>query len=708
MFKLGIPDMLNSFRKYGLRITAIVSVICLLVASTALASEPTLLTADEPTSIVTGKAAQLNIGAAVAMGGSHYANKNLNYYYNYGRVVTSYLSEVSDTQLMRTEWNGAAVQVDYLNLDGTVASSKTVPKELSLFGGFFAGTKNYYLVFGQNNTDESDSLEVLRVVKYNKSWKRLSACSIKGINTYIPFDAGSLRMAEYNGVLYIHTCHEMYQSSDGLHHQANMTFEINQSDMSLKDHYSGVMNLSYGYVSHSFNQFIRIKDGVIYRADHGDAYPRSIAVTSYSASGRMTRPSYYGSVTVFEGSIGQNYTGASLGGFEISGTHMITAYNLDSEFRNNLRNIMVGTCSLSDHSVETIQITDHTSDENITCYTPHLVKLNDSDLLLMWIEHDNGTGDEQCGMALLNASGHLNGSVVYMDRCLSDCQPIVLSSGQVSWYSSDSSKMWLYTIDPYNLSSVKVTTVTAKPASFTYDGSAKTPSVTVKYGKTTLKEGTDYEIASVTNNVDPGTGHISVRGIGKYSGMNSASFLVCYTDVPSTHNFKKAVYWATDTGIVAGYSGVRKGTFGVGDNITRGQVVTMLWRAAGKPEPASSKQTFSDVPVTHNFYKAIQWAVEQGITGGYTGARKGQFGPSDDCTRGQIVTFLWRFAGQPEPWFVGWQQFSDVPTTSNFYKAIEWAAENSITTGFSDGSFGVSKTCTRGQCVTFIYRLLGQ
>jgi len=657
---------------------------------------------------VTGKTAVLDIGATVTIGGRHYSNSNRNNYSSYGGVVTSYLTEISETQLMRTEWTGAAVQADYLNQDGTIASSKTIPKELDLFGGFYAGSKYYYLVFGQKNTDEDNSLEVLRAVKYSKSWKRISACSISNINTYIPFDAGSLRMDENNGILYIHTCHEMYKSEDGYHHQANMTFEIKESDMTLKDQYSDVMNLSYGYVSHSFNQFIKISNGVVYRADHGDAYPRGIAVTAYPVGGSMTSPSFYGSVTGFEGNTGQNYTGASLGGFEVSGSHLLAAYSLDSAFGNNLRNIMIGTVSLEDHSTGTVQITEHAAGENITCYTPQLVKIDDWHFLLMWIEYNNGTGEQQCAIAQIDGSGHLCGDIVYTDKCLSDCQPIVLSTGQVCWYSSDGTKMRLYRIDPYNLSAVKETTVTAKPASFTYNGSAWTPSVTVKYGKTTLKEGTDYKITSVTGNVDPGTGHVSVQGIGKYSGMNSASFLVCYTDVPSTHNFKQAVYWATDMGIAAGYSGNRKGLFGVGDNITRGQVVMMLWRAAGKPEPASNKQTFKDVPVSHNFFKAVQWAVEQGITGGYTGARKGQFGSSDDCTRGQIVTFLWRFAGQPDPWASGWQRFSDVPSDHNFYKAIEWAAENSITTGFSDGTFGVNKTCTRGQCVTFLYRLIGK
>jgi len=130
-----------------------------------------------------------------------------------------------------------------------------------------------------------------------------------------------------------------------------------------------------------------------------------------------------------------------------------------------------------------------------------------------------------------------------------------------------------------------------------------------------------------------------------------------------------------------------------------------LWRAADKPKAKDLKsQSFTDVPTTSSFYKAIQWALEQGITAGFS---DGTFRPSDNCTRGQIVTFLWRYAGKPSPKGKT-QTFSDVPTSNNFFKAIQWASEQNITSGYSDGTFGVYKTCTRGQCVTFLYRLLGK
>ena len=176
-----------------------------------------------------------------------------------------------------------------------------------------------------------------------------------------------------------------------------------------------------------------------------------------------------------------------------------------------------------------------------------------------------------------------------------------------------------------------------------------------------------------------------------------------FADVPLTHSFARSVYWAYNEGITGGKGNT--GRFAVNEEITRGQVVTFLWRAAGQPEPKKKTQTFKDVPTTHNFYKAIQWASEQGITGGYTGKKAGYFGPADNCTRGQIVTFMWRFAGNPAPKGDS-QTFPDVSTKHNFYKAVQWAYENAITTGYKNGKFGVNDTCTRGQCVTFLYRLM--
>lgn len=392
-------------------------------------------------------------------------NKNTNNYGSYGRKVYSYLTEINSNKLMRVEGKSdGAVHVEYLDRTGKVTSKKTIKKELAEFEGFFAGKDAYFIVFGQNNLKENDKLEVLRVVKYDKSWNRKAACSIKKINTYIPVDAGSLRMAENNGILYIHTCHEMYAGDDGLHHQANMTFEITESSMNLKDSYTGVMNLSEGYVSHSFNQFIRIANGMVYRVDHGDAHPRGIAFTGYPVSGKMSNPTTRGTLVSFDGGTGANYTGASLGGFEISKTNAIVAYNQDVEMYGNVRNICVTALDLKAGDVKTYKITNYKSNAEWTCLTPQLVKLTDRHFYLMWIEQNIKTGKERCGYTRLDIQGKKVGGHNYTNWTLSDCQPTRLSDGSLAWYVTDGKTMKLYNIEPFHIypSSIKLNKTTAK------------------------------------------------------------------------------------------------------------------------------------------------------------------------------------------------------------------------------------------------------
>ena len=158
-----------------------------------------------------------------------------------------------------------------------------------------------------------------------------------------------------------------------------------------------------------------------------------------------------------------------------------------------------------------------------------------------------------------------------------------------------------------------------------------------------------------------------------------------------------AVQWAVKEGITTGTGDGT--TFSPNANCTRAQVVTFLWRAAGAPEPNSSEMPFTDVAADAYYYKAVLWAVENGITSGVTATA---FAPGNPCTRGQIATFLWRAAGSPEPQNSD-NPFSDV-NAGPFYKAILWAAEQGITTGYEDGSFRPNTICTRGHIVTFLYR----
>ena len=170
-----------------------------------------------------------------------------------------------------------------------------------------------------------------------------------------------------------------------------------------------------------------------------------------------------------------------------------------------------------------------------------------------------------------------------------------------------------------------------------------------------------------------------------------------FTDVKTGNYYYDAVLWAVEQGVTAGTSATN---FSPDDGCTRAQVVTFLWRAAGQPEPTSSTNPFTDVAADTYYYKAVLWAVEHNVTAGTSATT---FSPDDTCTRAQIVTFLWRYEGQPTP-VSAEKPFTDVQLSAYFGKAVLWAVENGITNGTSATTFSPETTCTRAQVVTFLYR----
>ena len=149
-------------------------------------------------------------------------------------------------------------------------------------------------------------------------------------------------------------------------------------------------------------------------------------------------------------------------------------------------------------------------------------------------------------------------------------------------------------------------------------------------------------------------------------------------------------------------TGTSPTTFSPSNPCTRAQVVTFLWRAAGEPKPTKSDNPFTDVPSGQYYYDAVLWAVENEIT---TGMSATSFAPNATCTRAQIVTFLYRYAKGTAP--SATNPFKDVKSSDYFYAPVMWAVENEITTGISSTSFAPTATCTRAQVVTFLYRLAG-
>ena len=173
-----------------------------------------------------------------------------------------------------------------------------------------------------------------------------------------------------------------------------------------------------------------------------------------------------------------------------------------------------------------------------------------------------------------------------------------------------------------------------------------------------------------------------------------------FMDVPSAEFYAEPVAWAVKQGVTNGTSRL---TFSPLAPCTRGQVVTFLWRASGSPEPKSESNPFVDVKADDYFYKAVLWAVEQGITNGMDLTH---FGPDVPCTRAHVVTFLWRSHNKPAAGTSN--PFSDVPANEYYTDAVLWAVKEKITNGMDATHFGPDNTCIRGQIVTFLYRDLAE
>ena len=246
-------------------------------------------------------------------------------------------------------------------------------------------------------------------------------------------------------------------------------------------------------------------------------------------------------------------------------------------------------------------------------------------------------------------------------------------------------------VDPRNAAKGAAVTVTVTPDSG-YEMDKLT--VTDASGKTisTTDKGNGKFTFTMPN------GKVSVSATFKQTTVTPPS--TGFVDVPASAYYADAVKWAVEKGITTGTSAT---TFSPEASCTRAQMVTFLWRAAGSPAPKATTTAFTDLDKSAYYYDAVLWAVEQGIT---TGTSSTTFSPNATVTRGQTVTFLYRFAGQPA--VSGSSSFTDVNSSDYYAAAVQWAKEQGITSGTSDTTFSPTSDCTRGQIVTFLYRQLAK
>ena len=467
------------------------------------------------------------VAQCVAYSGS---NVNDQDYVQWSDTVKSYLTVCDNGNYMRVQ-SGAIegkLLVEYYSSDFEPLSTKLIDNELLIFGAFYDSGNNYYVLSGQENPKQNDSLEVFRITKYDKNWNKIKSCGLYGANTTVPFDAGSARMTHSGDHLLVRTCHEMYKSSDGNNHQSNVTIEVDMPSMTITDSYTGVMNVDYGYVSHSFNQFIKTDGNHIVALDHGDAHPRSAVLVKYNSDFTTGKffPSYFDKVsnidvvTYPEYTAGHyNYTGAAIGGFDVSSSSYIVAQStVDLDYINTseTRNVYVSAVSKDLSTNKLNKITSYAEGTD-SASAPQLVKINNNSFLLLWAR------DTKVSCVKLNADGTVNGSIHTFEGSLSDCQPVI-KNGRAVWYVYDKNNVTFNSLNLSNLDDIKTVDV---------------------------KTGHDYETkyASKTDGTVTQT-------------CKSCGYVNKFTVPTST-----TVYWRTDLSNTSFSSVLSKTQFSVGDSI---------------------------------------------------------------------------------------------------------------------------------------------
>ena len=375
--------------------------------------------------------------------------------HNYSRSASpigSYLVDIGNGNMMRvqSDYDSSNIYVEYYDSQYNVTGVRQLAPELPIYGGFYSGSDAYYIVTGQKNEEESDTVECYRITKYDKNWNRIGSAGLYDCNTFLPFRAGCVRMTEADGYLFVRTSHQMYLSSDGFRHQANVTIQFDENKLVITDSYTDVMNSKYGYVSHSFNQFIKTEGNHLVAVDHGDAYPRSIVLTEYQTdftNGQFISNMNYWknpckSTDLFEftGEIGDNATGASVGGFEVTDSAYLVAANSinqedtsDDRSRHDYRNVCIVGKSKRDGHTFVNWLTNLEGDLSAT--TPYLVKINDNKYLVMWSYQKRSVG--AIDYTYIDADGSQISPVYTMNGMLSDCEPVYIND-TVVWYTSDS------------------------------------------------------------------------------------------------------------------------------------------------------------------------------------------------------------------------------------------------------------------------------
>ncbi|UVI31029.1 copper amine oxidase N-terminal domain-containing protein [Paenibacillus spongiae] len=324
-----------------------------------------------------------------------------------------------------------------------------IPMVLPLFGGFHASEDGYYyIVYGQTNEEESSAKSVFSIVKYDKAWKKIGQADIRDVYVTVPFDASNLTMDNHDGLLAVHTARERYLSDDGLHHQSNISFLIQTSDMNV---------LAKGgqwpsnHVSHSFASYVRFDGSRIVYADHGDAYPRSIVLQTEDA-GEITNEI---DIIKFPGRIGDNYTGGHLTGLEITesnylvvGSSVSLTQSYGTSSAKNLFVSVVPKTATDSQAVTTKWITEYAPSSKSAVKESHISKISKDKYVLLWKVEAEGVEEGMLFYAIIDGEGSYLKAPAELKGVPSPGNMAPLVQGDtLTWYELKGKHTGVYTLD---------------------------------------------------------------------------------------------------------------------------------------------------------------------------------------------------------------------------------------------------------------------
>ena len=366
---------------------------------------------------------------------------------NNGRVTNSYLYNNGDGTFTRVENMGDVILVERYNASYKLVQQRAIGFELSIFGGFYAGQNYNYLIFGQQNMEQNDKVECIRIVRYSKDWARLGSVAVTNCNTTVPFCGSGVDICENGNYLYLKTAHQTYLDQNGMYHQAGMMITYQIDTNQVKAVQCGLPGSAYGVIEGSTAQYIDATGGTITTVEHSTTQGSMTLsrVNIVSANGipdhhyafsQVSPLSYVGS-------------GATLGGYEVSGQYYLVAGSTGSlDGLSSNQNVFIAAIpknTFSNSAVKLSFLTGYAYGELKTVERPYLVKIDSEQFVVIWETKSGYSELEEVSYVFINGAGQMTSEIKTMHGCLSDCQPIVFNN-QVVWYVTNGAAMKIYTL----------------------------------------------------------------------------------------------------------------------------------------------------------------------------------------------------------------------------------------------------------------------